>query len=446
MTEYFFRVPLDYSNPASGEITLFARSVRKHEPSIIPRSAAQLEAAPRLPFLAFLEGGPGFGNREPQDHPITRNILNRGYQILFLDYRGVGLSTPINAQHILSLGDAQAQADYLKHFRADNNVRDCEAVRKYITAPLPVELRPWSILGQSFGGFVSLSYLSMHPEGLNEVFTTGGLAPILRKPDEVYRATFKKVVERNQAFYRKYPEDVDNVHRILTFIAATTGGGVPLPSGGLLTRKRFLSLGLSFGGHSGIDNVHSLVHRLTSDLDQFGFLTRASLAAVEQSSSLDSNPVYAVLHEAIYCSQPGVASNWAAERVAGEVDEFAWVRDEASISTAKPAFFSGEMIFPFHFETQPELRELRAATEVLAGFDGWERLYDVDRLRGNKVPVFAASYIEDMYVDFELARETAGVVAGIKVFETNVMYHNALRSKTEELLDNLFRLRDDSID
>ena len=371
-------------------------------------------------------------------------MINRGYQIILLDYRGVGLSTPINARHILSLGNPQRQADYLKLFRADNNVRDLEAVRKYITAPLPLELQPWSILGQSFGGFVSLSYLSMHPEGLREVFMTGGLAPIIRQPDEVYRLTFKKVVERNEAYYRKYPEDVASVHRILGVLAKD--GGVPLPGGGLLSRRRFLSLGLAFGGHSGIDTIHSLVFRMVADLDQFGFLTRASLSAVEQHSSQENNPVYAILHEPIYCYKPGMASNWAADRVAAELEQFAWVRNEASISESKPAYFSGEMVFPFQFETQPELRYLKPAADLLASFDKWDKLYDVIQLQANKVPVFAASYIEDMYVDFGLARETASFVSGIKVFETNAMYHNAIRFKTDELLDNLFRLRDDPTD
>lgn len=50
-----------------------------------------------------------------------------------------------------------------------------------------------SIFGQSYGGFVALSYLSFAPHGLREVFTTGGLPPIGQTPEQVYRATFRKV-------------------------------------------------------------------------------------------------------------------------------------------------------------------------------------------------------------------------------------------------------------
>jgi len=60
--------------------------------------------------------------------------------------------------------------------------------------------------------------------------------------------------------------------------------------------------------------------------------------------------------------------------------------------------------------------------------------------------VYAASFIDDMYVDFDFARETAGMINGIQVHETNGMYHNAVRAKSGEVLDQLFRLRDDSLD
>ena len=49
-------------------------------------------------------------------------------------------------------------------------MRDCEAIRQALTAEYPEEKKKWSIMGQSFGGFCSLTYLSFHPEGLRESF------------------------------------------------------------------------------------------------------------------------------------------------------------------------------------------------------------------------------------------------------------------------------------
>ena len=51
--------------------------------------------------------------------------------------------------------------------------------------------RKWSLLGQSFGGFIALNYLSFFPDALNEVFLTGGLAPIVKDPDSVYEKTIR---------------------------------------------------------------------------------------------------------------------------------------------------------------------------------------------------------------------------------------------------------------
>jgi pimeloyl-ACP methyl ester carboxylesterase len=446
VTELFFEVPLDHSNPSADPITLFGRSVTKYEKPIVPLPAQDREQANQKPWFVFLEGGPGFGNREPQDSSLTRVALSRGYQILFLDYRGTGLSTPVSAATLARLGDAQKQADYLKLFRQDNIVKDLEAVRACLTDTYPPEKKQWSIFGQSFGGFVSLSYLSRFPQGLRESFMTGGLAPVGKTADDVYRATFRKVAERNQAYYGKFPGDVDMIHEIAAYIE--NEGPLPLPSGGSLTVPRLLTLGLGFGGHGGLDNVHAIILKMKTDLDQFGFFTRISLTAIEQYVPFDCNIIYAILHEAIYCSGPGVASNWAAQRIGESIKEFSWLsaNKPLDLSQKMPLSFSGEMIFPLHFDSYPELMQLKTVADIVAKFDQWPELYDERQLARNTVPVYAASFIDDMYVDFDLARDTASKVQGIKVYETNSLYHNAIRARPDEVLRELFRLRDDSID
>ncbi|RFU79119.1 proline iminopeptidase [Trichoderma arundinaceum] len=454
VTEHFFKVPLDYANPSAGSITLFGRSVTKHETPIF----APDEPPSPKPWIVYLEGGPGFGNREPQDHTLTRTALSRGYQVLYLDHRGVGLSTPVSTAMLARLpgGDGpnavDVQANYLKLMRQDNTVRDCESVRKLLTDGLPEHKTRWSIFGQSYGGFISLSYLSLHPEGLREVFLTGGLAPIGKTADQVYEATFQKTIERNAAYYQKFPEDVEALRQIATHIEKEGGNqGLPLPGGGFLTVPRLLTIGIAFGGHGGFDQVHTLLVQLKASLDQFGFLTRASLAPLETFTAFDTNIIYAILHEAIYCDGPGSVSNWSANRVGQTLAQFSWLtRDNTSITSStapdQPLIFSGEMIFPFHFETYPELIPLRVVAERLANASDWPALYDVDQLRKNEVPVYAAAYIPDMYVDYAISKDTASLVKGIKTFETNTMHHNAVRAKAEEVFQNLFNLRDDVLD
>lgn len=457
ITELFFEVPKNHARPEAGTLKLFGRSVRKHERPIVPPSVSDLASKEKQPYLVYLEGGPGFGNREPQNHALTHVALSRGYQVLFLDYRGTGLSTPITADSVLAQGAPQQQADYLKLFRANSIVRDLEAVRLCLTEDFEEEKKAWSIFGQSFGGFVSLTYLSKYPQGLREVFLTGALAPVKRTADEVYAATYKKLIERNAAYYKKYPEDVATVRRLAEYIQAAGGrDGIALPAGGRLTVPLFLTLGISFGEHGGLDAIHALVLRLTTDLDQFGTFTRASLAAFESQIPFDNHPIYAILHEAIYCTKQsgGPPSNWAAHRVGRALKPFPWLSSPSDPKAfldvtppSEPLHFAGEMVYPFHFEG-PELGRLRDAAELLAATDEWdEDLYDEEQLRRrNEVPVYAVSYVDDMYVDFELARETARLVRGIRVRETNEWHHNAVRSRSEEVFAALFKLRDEELD
>ena len=117
------------------------------------------------------------------------------YRVLLLDQRGTGRSTPVTHRSLLRRGDAQAQASYLRHFRADSIIRDAELIRHELTGD-----QPWSVLGQSYGGFCITTYLSFAPEGLRQAFITGGLPPIHQTPDEVYRATYQRVLGKNTLF------------------------------------------------------------------------------------------------------------------------------------------------------------------------------------------------------------------------------------------------------
>jgi len=444
-------VPLDHNDPRNGSITLFGRIVSRNTPAVI--RGLDEDGDLKKPWLLYLEGGPGFGNRMPQDSPLVRENLHEPYRILLLDYRGTGLSTPVSAATIP--GEAPAEkAAYLRLLRQDSIVRDLEAVRQCLTKDSPPPLKKWSLWGQSFGGFVSLTYLSYFPGSLREVFMTGGLAPVGVMPTVVYDATFMRVRERNDSFYKKFPDCVQTVHEIVQFLLSQPGGKIPLPAGGYLTPQRFLTLGINFGNHGGLDIVRAIITKTKLDIDSFGSLSRNTLALYEMDTSFDTNIIYAILHEAIYCDGPGpdMASNWAAFQAGAKTQHFGWVQNgpaslaSADASPAEPLYFSGEMIFPFHFETYPELMALQAVADELAAYEDWPHLYDQAQLARNTVPVFAASFVDDMYVDFELSMQTARKVKGIKVFSTNAMYHNAVRARSGDVIKELLRLRDDPID
>lgn len=221
-------------------------------------------------------------------------------------------------------------------------------------------------------------------------------------PEEVYQATYKRCIERNKAYYKKFPGDIATVKWIAEKIRELGGEkGIPLPAGGFLTVQRLMTVGMNFGAHGGVDRVHNYVVRMKADLDNFDMFSRSTLHELENDVQWDTTPIYTLLHEPCWCPGPGIAGKWAAERVGAGLDEYQWLRKDwqgpASLGD-KPLYFSGEMIYPFHFETCSELIKLKETADILAKFDQWKPLYDMEQLAKNEVPVYAASY-NDMYVD-----------------------------------------------
>lgn len=90
---------------------------------------------------------------------------------------------------------------------------------------------------------------SFYPQGLRESFIFGGLQPLVKGPDEVYRRLYKKVIQRNEAYYRKYPEDVERVKLIVRYLQRFGDGKIKLPSEGNLSVRRFQQMGINFGFH-----------------------------------------------------------------------------------------------------------------------------------------------------------------------------------------------------
>lgn len=84
-----------------------------------------------------------------------------------------------------------------------------------------------------------------------------------------------------------------------------------------------------------------------------------------------------------------------------------------------PPLFTGEMIFSWMFVDYAELRPLAQVAGMLAKEKDWPALYDLEQLSKNEVPVAAATYVEDMYVDYELSKETKEKIRGCQQWITN---------------------------
>jgi hypothetical protein len=96
-----------------------------------------------------------------------------------------------------------------------------------------------------------------------------------------------------------------------------------------------LIFGSAFGSEGQINKVHCVVLRMSPDLQQFGFLTRATLSMIEgMDSTCDENVIHALLRELIYVS--GGATNFAALRVRGMLKNWTWLHENVSNSSAIP--------------------------------------------------------------------------------------------------------------
>ena len=99
----------------------------------------------------------------------------------------------------------------------------------------------------------------------------------------------------------------------------------------------------------------------------------------------------------------------------------------------------GEHVYPWMFEEYGALAPLREAADLLAERE-WPRLYDADRLAANEVPVAAAIYAEDMYVERAFSEETAAHIRGLRPWLTNEYEHNGLRADGGRVLGRLIDL------
>jgi pimeloyl-ACP methyl ester carboxylesterase len=374
------------------------------------------------PYLLYLQGGPGMGAPRPLSSSGWIAALAGHYRIVLMDQRGTGLSTPLSAERLSRRGGPEAQAAYLEHFRADSIVADAEAIRVALTAG--EREHRWATLGQSFGGFCTLSYLSFAPESLLHCWITAGLAPLTASPRQVYEATFQRMAERNAEFYGWYPEDGETAARVARHLQLRE---VALPTGERLTPHRFQMAGQLLGGAGRVHGLHYLLESAFAEGP--GRLSESFLREVGELAGFGGRPLYALMHEAIYCDGPGVASGWAADSVRAERPDY----DEER----RPLMFTGEMIHPWYFAEDPALVPLARTAELLAGKDDWGRLYDVERLRRNTVPVAASAYRHDVYVDHDLALATAGLVPNLSAWTSESHHHDALAQDTDVVLGAL---------
>ncbi|WP_433825153.1 alpha/beta fold hydrolase [Actinoplanes sp. CA-015351] len=405
-TDHTVTVPLDHRKPGVAGIEIFAREV-----------VAADRVGDDLPWLLYLQGGPGGKSPRPLRSDSWLARATRTHRVLLLDQRGTGRSTPITARTVRDM-PADRLAAFLTLFRADSIVADAEMLRERLAGG-----SKWDTLGQSYGGFVTMTYLSMAPQGLRNCYVTGGLPGLTATADDVYARTYPRVAAKNAEFYRAFPEDVAGVRAVADHLDAAD---VRLPDGDRLTARRMRLLGNVFGMSYG----YAQMHWLFEEAWHGSWLSDTFLHEVMRLTGFVDTPLFA-LQEYCYGRQ-GVASGWAASRLITKYPEFA--------EKADPLLFTGEMMYPWMFSEIASLRPFAGAADLLAATEDWPDLFDLDRLAGNSVPVLAAVYADDMYVDAELSLATASFVGNVRTWVTNEYEHDGLRTAGDAVLGHLIEM------
>ena len=409
-------VPLDWSAPDdSRSITVFAREVvaahRQHED---------------LPLVLFLQGGPGGMSPRPLDASGWVGVLLERYRVVLLDQRGTGRSTRVDAARMASFPSAEEGAAYLACFRTDSIVRDAEHLRRTVYGG-----RRWTTLGQSYGGWITVEYLSAAPEGLAASMVMGGLPSLRPDAADLYRRTYPRALAKNVRYERRYPDDTAVIARIADLLA---DHDVRLPDGDRLTVRRLQFLGGGrFGMQHGFEELHWL---LDTAFGSDGRLSDAFLASALAVTSFSDNPLWAALQEAAeYTDDNSGATGWAAQAEHDRHPQFA--------ETARPLRFTGEMFFPWMFEEIRLLRPFGPAVDLLQQRTDWPARYDHARLATNEVPVAAVVFFDDLYVDADLQLQTASEIANVTTWVTDEWEHDGVGASGGDVVRHLQRLLDE---
>ncbi|RME81564.1 MAG: alpha/beta fold hydrolase [Planctomycetota bacterium] len=405
MKEYLVKLPLNHNRPQGSQIEVFGRIVYR-------------PGNHRAPIFVYLQGGPGYPSPREISSLSWAKVALQKYRIFFLDQRGTGRSQKIGPELAEMKKSPQNLAQYLSHFRADSIVKDLEFFREKV-----LRVKKWGLICQSYGGFVATTYLSFFPNSLWGVIICGGFPPVTASSvDEIYQKLGENILRRNYEYYRKFPKDREKVRKIVYHLMRKK---YPLSYGGLLTPRRFLDIGLLLGRTHGLERMHWFLEDPFLDSKEKK-LSFAFLNKIERATHFETNPIYAILHESIYCHEN--SSNWAAHKLLHTDPRFSL--------QAKSIAFHGETIRKEHFTEYGKLKGFQKAAHILAE-KKWGPLYDLDVLAVNKVPVEGIIYQQDYYVDPKFSLETVKAIGNAKAWKHAEWQHDSLRTHGKEVMEKL---------
>ena len=287
------------------------------------------------------------------------------------------------------------------------------------------------MLGQSFGGFCTVSYLSFAPHGMAGALITGGLPGLDAHAEDVYRLTYATVAARRRRALRALPRR----RRVRPRGRRAPGHPRRAAAGRVAADRRAVPVDRRHARRQSAGS-HELHYLLEDPWDGDGGLSDAFLADVADRTGFARAPLYAVLHEACYAQGDGDPVGGApGPRRVPRVRPGGRGR-RATRRCCSPGRWSTRGCSTSTRRCAP----LRDAAELLAERDGWPPLYDPARLAANEVPAAAAVYHDDMYVPAPLSLRTAAGIRGLRAWVTNEWEHEGLRVSGGKVLGRLIAM------
>jgi len=280
---------------------------------------------------------------------------------------------------------------------------------------------------------------------------------MLTPVQDVYASLWESVKERNLLYYERYPGDISVVKRIVRILL---NHPVKLLSGGNLTARRFLQLGLGLGGSpSAFASLHNLLSTaLIGDGDDAVF-SRSFLKHMDSVQPFDDHPIYFLLHESIYADGTNAPTDWAAhtvyERITKYPSEYSYQLTAKLNSDDRPTLFFGEMVFPWMADGDyAELSGLgmKLLARSLAQKSDWTPIYNIEKMRtaleSGAAKAAAAVYVDDMYVDFNASMKVTRRGAPLekcKIWVTNEYQHSGIRDDGARIFSKLIHMAKGSV-
>ena len=420
-------------------------------------------------------GGPGCAC--PRGQTPWMKLMLEHFNIILMDQRGTGRSSPLHISTMASWAKAwgaDVVASVLACFRADSIVLDAEAVRCKLLGPAS----SWHIMGQSFGGFCVVRYLSwaaaqtdLPAPPVAGAYITGGLPALpasATAAQEVYQHTYTNIRQRTKAYFTAYKADAARIHALQAAVQARPDGGeagatplsdsryIALPDGSRFTMRLLASCGLALGLTKGPEMLHALLEKAfvaatppqsllgtmapqapaepvcsgDASLEQVSLRSNLAFAqAIRDFNGFGRSPLYWLLHEAIYAQGP--STPWAAQAVVQQAEEAASALGEV------PWGWYGEMAFPWLAEDCPDMAPLGPIAAALAARKEWPALYDSAALARNTVPTVAMVYEQDAFVPLQLSLATAAAIGNCHVLRQPTLQHDGLTTSPAAVIPAL---------